>query len=90
MGALQLSKVVPKHTHVQRFTWVKRGFMLFSFYSKRKGKVQTNCFWCKRAFTDDENMALAGRQGKVNTLLCDPCAIKAAPSSEPSSLTFGD
>lgn len=90
--SLQLSKVVPKHTHTQAFTWIKRGFSTFGSYAearKRAGmKVQEKCFWCRRPFVDADSMALAGRTCKTNILLCDDCATKAGANATAASVTF--
>ena len=73
---LSLSKVIQEHKVTENFRWVQRKFMEYSFYrdvrKRCKLSIET-CFWCKKKFEDEEMMALAAREKKVNVLLCQKC-----------------
>lgn len=77
-----LSRVVPAHRKTIKFNWCKRDFMLFGFYrgvrEKRRMDVQSDCFWCRTPFKDDDMMALAQPEKGANKLLCQSCAGQIA------------
>ena len=72
----RLSKRIPARTETVTFTWIKRDFQAWSFFSKVR-KTPNCCWWCKHPFEGDEMLALAGRSKKLNVLLCQDCARRA-------------
>lgn len=79
-GDLSLSKVVPRHTRVERFRWVKRDFMQFGVFKAARQRMglreYDKCWWCKSPFKDADMMALAQPEKGANRILCQPCAGK--------------
>lgn len=80
MNKATLSKRVPARTKTEDITWVKRNFQemspRFREIREKVGDKFIGCFWCKHKFIDGEQMALAGRKGKLNGLMCQSCVEK--------------
>ena len=73
---MKLSRRIPARTKTVEFTWIKRDFMLWSFFSLRRTSP-SSCWWCNHPFDGDDMMALAGVKGKTNKLICQRCAAEA-------------
>ncbi|HEX2600082.1 MAG TPA: hypothetical protein VHL05_14985 [Terriglobales bacterium] len=80
-----LSREVPRRTETVRFNWVQKTFQQFGVFAaarKRMGlREYTHCYWCRRAFVDDDMLALAQPEKGANRLLCQACAEQATSSS---------
>lgn len=82
-----LSRDVPAHRKIVRFSWIKHDFMPFVTYRRaresrpgwRGMKIEQTCFWCGSSFKDDDMLALAHMEkGGANKLLCQKCASNAS------------
>jgi hypothetical protein len=80
-----LTRVIPPQparTVTQEVLWCKRDFMEVERHNgfRRKANLSEakQCWWCNKPYVPGDMLALIGRPGKVNVLICQECAAEVS------------